>query len=105
MADSKETAVFAADVAALSDSQIKELQDKFGLKLQVRARADALAKVLGRIGEVAVQNFDRTNPGYERSFDRTADLGDPFSRIINPVDLEDRISGLADRLMRERVGK
>ncbi|WP_443749955.1 hypothetical protein [Asticcacaulis solisilvae] len=109
MTDTKSTpemqSVFSVPAGKLNDTQVKELQDKFGLKLHLQARSDALNTVLGRIGDVAVQNFDRTNPGYERIFDRTGDNNSLASQVINPVELEDRIRGIAQRVMTEKVQK
>ena len=109
MTDSKSTpeiqSVFSVPAGTLSDMQVKDLQDKFGLKLHLQARSDALNTVLGRIGDVAVQNFDRTNPGYERIFDRTGDNNSLASQVINPVELEDRIRGMAQRVLNEKTHK
>ena len=94
--------VFSVDAGKLSDDNLKELQDKFGMQLHVQARADAVSKALGRIGDAAVQNFDRTNPGYERVFDRTGGLTDHQQQVNNPVDLEDKGRGLTERILKER---
>jgi hypothetical protein len=102
VAGEPEKQVFSVDAGKLSDAHVKELQDKFGLKLHLQARSDAVSKVLGRIGDVAVQDFDRTNPGYERVFDRTGGLSDQKAQVINPVDIEDKVRGVADRILQER---
>ena len=101
MADEKKKAIFSVEAGKLSDVQLNELQTKFGLQLHLEARSDALSKVLGRIGDVMVQNFDRTNPGYDRVFDRTGGAEERAGNVINPVDLEDRIRGVADRILSE----
>jgi hypothetical protein len=102
MPDPKESVVFSADAAALTADQIKDLQQRFGLKLAVRSRSDAVASALNRLGNVAVQDFDRTNPGYERIFDRTAGMDDIRNQVINPVDLETHVRSVTERIMRER---
>jgi hypothetical protein len=53
---------------------------------------------------VAVQDFDRTNPGYERIFDRTAGLEDIRNQVIQPVDLEAHVRNIAERVIREQPG-
>ena len=104
MPDSDESVVFSAPAAALSEAQIKDLQDKFGLKLNVRSRTDAVTSALNRLGNVAVQDFDRTNPGYERIFDRTVGMDDMRNQVINPVDLETHVRNIAERVIREQPG-
>jgi hypothetical protein len=101
MAD--EQVVFTGDASTLNDAQIKELQQKFGLKLSVRSTRDAISAALGRIGDAAVQNFDRVNPSYGRVFDRTGDsVGDLKNQVINPVELEAHVREVAERVLRER---
>lgn len=98
-----DTVVFSADAAKLTDVQLKELQSKFGLKLQVRSNAAAVTNALGKLGEVAVQNFDRTAPGYDRGFDRTGTSGlELGAAVINPVDLEAKIQNVAKKIISER---
>ena len=100
----QDTAVFTANAAKLTDAHLKELQSKFGLKLHVKSSADAVSKALGKLGEVAVQNFDRTNPGYERSFDRTGDSVIEHGSVIDPVDLEHKVRTIATKVISERGG-
>jgi hypothetical protein len=102
MADDQDAVVFSADASKLSDDQVKQLQDKFGLKLAVRSRADAVTSALNKLANVAVQDFDRTNPGYERIFDRTAGKENIAQSVINPVDLETHVRNVAERIMKER---
>jgi hypothetical protein len=97
-----ETAVFTGKAANLTDAHLKELQSKFGLQLHVKSSADAVSKALGKLGEAAVQNFDRTNPGYERSFDRTGDSGLEQQAVIDPVDLEQKVRTIATKVINER---
>lgn len=107
MADTKktqDTAVFTGKTASLTDAHLKELQDKFGLHLHVKSSADAVTKALGKLGEAAVQNFDRTNPGYERSFDRTGDSTIEHQAVIDPVDLENKVRTIATKVISERGG-
>ena len=99
--DKKETVVFSGDAGALSDAHIHELQTKYGLQLKVRSSAESVAKALGKVGEAAIQYFDRVNPGYERVFDRTGPA-DEASKVINPVDLEHHIRGVAEKVLAGR---
>jgi hypothetical protein len=98
----EDAVVFSGDAASLSDDTIRELQDKFGLKLQVRSSHDAIASALNRLGEVAVQNFDRTNPSYGRVFDRTGAIENIRDQVINPVELENQIRRVAENVIRNR---
>ena len=101
MAGEEETAVFSAPASALSDDQVKELQDRFGLQLHVRASNEAVKSALGRIGDAAVQSFDRTNPSYGRVYDKSS-AGDIRDQVVNPVELESKIRDIVGRMGRER---
>lgn len=97
----REAVVFSADPGGLTDAQVKHLQDTFGLKMGARSSVDAVNRALADL--VAAQDFDRTNPGYDRIFDRTAGTRGDAS-VINPVQLEDRIRSVADSIINERTG-
>jgi hypothetical protein len=101
----QDTAVFTGKTANLTDAHLKELQDKFGLQLHVKSSADSVSKALGKLGEAAVQNFDRTNPGYERTFDRTGESGLEHQAVIDPVELENKVRTIATKVVSERGGK
>lgn len=96
--------VFTGASANLSDAHIKELQDKFGLKLQVKSNSDAVTRAIGKLGDAAVQNFDKTNPGYDRIFDRTGDSGLEHQAVIDPVELETKVRTIANKVLQERGG-
>ena len=99
----QDVAVFSGKTAHLTESQLKELQNKFGLTLHVKSNAEAVNKALGKLGEVAVQNFDRTNPGYDRGFDRTGESG-LEKMAIDPVELETKVKTIASKILSERGG-
>lgn len=78
-------AVFSADASKLTEKQITELKDKFGLSIRVRSDSAALDKMIGKIDEVS--SYDRTHPGYDRAYDKDPDVGDELGAMINPSDL------------------
>jgi hypothetical protein len=100
--DKTETVVFSGDASALTEAHINELQTKYGLQLKVRSTAGSVAKALGKIGDAAVQYFDRVNPGYERTFDRTGPA-DEASKVINPVELETHVRSVAEKVLATRL--
>lgn len=79
-----EKLVISADAASLSDTQIKELQDKFGLAVRVRSNVASVDKLINKIDLAA--SYDRTHPGYDRSYDKDPDVNSLLGRVINPIE-------------------
>ena len=52
----------------LSDKQIRELRDAFGLEFRVRSSSEVVNTLVA--DAVAAHGYDRTHPGYGRNYDR-----------------------------------
>ena len=78
-------AVFSAEASKLTDKQLSELKEKFGLNIRVRSDSAAIEKMIGKIDEVS--SYDRTYPGYDRSYDKDPDVGTELGAMINPADI------------------
>jgi hypothetical protein len=76
----EEKLILSADAASLSPEQLKELQEKFGLSVRVRSSVESVDKLINKIADAS--SYDRTYPGYDRSYDKTALTG----REINPIE-------------------
>lgn len=87
--------VSPTDLQALTPDKLKELQERFGLEVQIRSSSAGIAKILGAIGRpgdisrVAVydRGFDRTSPGYDKYYDR--DRSSVFDKVLDPPEFLD----------------
>ncbi len=88
-------ALDARDLSALSPEALNRLRSEFGATVELRASKPGMAALLdnlsGRIsagaGAVAEydRGFDRTNPGYDKYYDRDRALLDPAAAVSNPA--------------------
>lgn len=78
-----EKLVISADSASLSDAQLKELQEKYGLNVRVRSDVAAVDKLINKID--LASSYDRTFPGYDRSYDKDPDVNSLLGQVINPI--------------------
>jgi hypothetical protein len=99
----KSALVFSAPATALTDAQIAELQSKYGVTLHLQSTANAVTAALGRLADDGVQLFDKTNPGYDRVYDKQGISADPMQQVINPVDLQTTIEGIASKIVNDRI--
>ncbi len=65
------------ELQAVDPEILKELQEKYGLEIQVRSNSEAINQLLQGVGRTAAlspqeftRGFDRTNPGYDKFYDR-----------------------------------
>lgn len=77
--------VFTASADKISDVQIAELKQKYGLDLRIRSHVAAIDGALASINEAS--GYDRTHPGYDRSYDKSADFRpqEREAEVVNPV--------------------
>lgn len=83
------------ELAALNPKALANLQDKYGLEVEIRSNSGAINDILADLGNQGltaaakefVRGFDRTSPGYDRYYDR--------DNALNPADL---VSNPAQRL-------
>lgn len=74
--------------SGFTHAQLEELKHKFGLEIRVRSMASAVDALAGRaIGDLIADKpvYDRTHPGYDRSYDKDKPkLEDIINPVINP---------------------
>jgi hypothetical protein len=77
-------AVFTAPAEDLTEAQIAELKTKYGLDLRIKSHITAIDDALRRINEVS--GYDRTHPGYDRSYDKAgAEMQNIADVLTNPI--------------------
>jgi hypothetical protein len=97
--------VFSAPAASLTDAQISELQNKYGVTLHLQSTANAVNSAIAKLADDGVQTFDKTQPGYDRVYDKQGSSFDnPMQQVINPVDLQSTIEGIASQVVSEQTG-
>jgi hypothetical protein len=86
--------VFSAP-GPLTPEALTQLQAKFGL--QLRSSSAAVSSQMSKVAEEGVVFFDKSNPGFDKTFDKTSpDLGGVD--VINPADLHARLSVLENHV-------
>jgi hypothetical protein len=81
--------VFTASSTGLNDAAVKELKENYGLDMRVRSSSAIVNSVLKVADDVVA--YDRTNPGYDRVYDKDPNTRSQFGgEFINPAE---RVSG------------
>jgi hypothetical protein len=76
--------VFTASAEAISKDVLAQLKEKYGLELRIRSSVAAIDNLVARAVDVVA--YDRTHPGYDRTYDRDPNVRLSIaSRVINPA--------------------
>lgn len=87
------------DLKALDPDVLSELQEKYGLEIEVRSASAAIERILGGlkgVGSVSqaadfTRGFDRTSDMYWKAFDRDYAMLDPAELVSRPAEAVRRI--------------
>lgn len=86
MSDKKtETVLLTGTADKLTPKALAELKSKYGIDIKLRSSSAAIGKLIAAVDLTA--SYDRTHPGYDRSYDRDPDVRHQIGAVINPVDV------------------
>jgi hypothetical protein len=86
--------VFSAP-GPLTQEALTKLQATYGL--QLRSSSAAVSSQMSKVAEEGVVFFDKSNPGFDKTFDKTSPDGAGVD-VINPADLHARLSVLENHV-------
>ncbi|MEU1972839.1 hypothetical protein ABZ477_14375 [Microbacterium sp. NPDC019599] len=85
------------DLEGLTPAKLNELKEKHGLSIEIRSSSSGINEILDSLGKVETltgheRGFDRTDPGYSRSYDREVSTLEALKdEVINPAILNRNI--------------
>lgn len=104
-------------LSALHPDMLKELKEKHGLEIQVRSSQPGIDRLTSSIPVKKAgaaeydRGFDRTNPGYDKYYDRDKAMINPGELVSQPAKLVDvartpiDVKPLVDELIRRASGQ
>ncbi|SNR67632.1 hypothetical protein [Blastococcus mobilis] len=80
---------------ALDPAKLNELREKHGLDIEIRSTSSGVSEILNSLGRAGLaaekgheRGFDRTDPGYSRSYDREVSTLEQLAQeVINPAEV------------------